>query len=70
MQCFLEAGVKRLRRHGKGFLFSTTHVMKETIASGNGVSSRSNMIKEGVADFYKSVRLEHSVVIFCVVGFI
>ncbi len=54
---FLEAGVKILRRHGLRFLISTTHVMEETVASSHGASSRSNLIKLGIADPVEGIGL-------------
>ncbi len=40
------------------------HVLEKAVASGNRASSGSNMVKKGVVDFVKSVRLVRSIVIF------
>ncbi len=68
-QHFLEAGVKGLGGHDYRFFLATMHVMKKAEASGNRASSGGNMIKKGVADFWESVRLVHSIVILCL-GFL
>ncbi len=60
--CFLEAFVKGLRRNGLRFFLSTKHIMEENIASINGASSRSNFIKEVIADPVEGIGLVSSAV--------
>ncbi len=64
MLCFLEAGVKRLRRHGLGLFLSTTHAMEKTITSSNRVSIGSKLIKEGVAYPVEGIWLVCFIIIF------
>ncbi len=64
MQRFLEAGVEGLWIHVLRFFLATAHVMEETVAVGNGVSSRSYIIQETVANFVERVFLVHSIGIF------
>ncbi len=64
IQRFLEAGEKGLRRHDLGFLFSTMHVVKETVTSSNKASGRSHVVQKGATDLLGGIGFVNSIMIF------
>ncbi len=56
----LEAGEEIMKLNGLGHLFSSMHLMKKTINSGNRVSIRGNKIKEGITDHFNDFRFNSS----------